>query len=147
MTESQPTGNDRPTRVERSLFGLLALGLLGVFAIAIALKPDPRGFGTHQQLGLPPCTFQSLTGHDCPHCGMTTSFANFVRGDFGAAWNANPVGIPLAVICAVCIPWWALVAVTGRWFFTKEPLRWLVFGAIGYVSLAVIVWVARVFVF
>ena len=34
--------------------------------------------GTHQQLGLPPCNFVTLTGYPCPACGMTTSFALLV---------------------------------------------------------------------
>lgn len=145
MTESKPNDDDRPMRSERILLGLIALGMIGVFAIAVKLKPDPRGFGTHQQLGLPACTFRTFTGYDCPHCGMTTSFSNIVRGNFGAAWAANPVGIPLAITCAVCIPWWLLVSVTGRWLVTREPLSWMLFGALGYVALALCVWVFRVF--
>ncbi len=143
---SKPIGDVRPTRSERTLLGLMAVGMIGVFVIAFALQPDPRGFGTHQQLGLPACTFRTFTGFDCPHCGMTTSFSNIVRGDFGAAWKANPVGIPLAIICALCIPWWLLVSLTGRMPVTREPLRWLVFGAIGYVVTALCVWVVRIFV-
>ena len=124
----------------------MAVGVIGVFAIAFALKPDPSGFGTHQQLGLPACTFRTLTGFDCPHCGMTTSFSNIVRGNLSAAWNANPVGIPLAITCALCTPWWILVSVTGCRTISREPLRCLVFGAIGYVATALCVWVIRVLI-
>ena len=41
---------------------LLALGLLAPLGVAAMLRPDGRGFGTHQQLGLPPCTFRVLFG-------------------------------------------------------------------------------------
>ena len=64
----------------------VVIGLVGVFAIAIKLDPyqddgAPRVIATHQQLGLPPCTFLEVTGVPCPACGMTTSFALLVRGD------------------------------------------------------------------
>jgi hypothetical protein len=49
-------------RERRLLVGLGAF-LLAMLAAAAWLQPDPRGFGTHQQLGLPPCTFQALFGN------------------------------------------------------------------------------------
>lgn len=82
-----------------------SLLLLGGFGFANRLDPDPRGFGTHQRLGLPPCTFRVLFQIPCPSCGMTTSFAYFSRSEFAAAWRANPAGFLLAVLCAMLIPW------------------------------------------
>ena len=47
----------------RSRLGLtvLALGLAVLLGVARALEPSPQGRGTHQQLGLPPCTFEVLS--------------------------------------------------------------------------------------
>jgi hypothetical protein len=83
----------------------IALALAGVFGVARGLEPSSKGFGTHTQLGLPPCPFATVTGHPCPSCGMTTAFAWFVRGRFGRSWGANPAGMVLASACAGLIPW------------------------------------------
>lgn len=71
---------------------LLLTGVLIMFAVAWYLTPNPQGHGTHQQLGLPPCTIYHLTGRPCPSCGLTTSVSAIVHGQLRLAWRANPVG-------------------------------------------------------
>ncbi|MFM8393028.1 MAG: DUF2752 domain-containing protein [Acidobacteriota bacterium] len=61
------------------------------------LTPSPRGVGTHQQLGLPACPFLSMTGLPCPVCGMTTSLALAVRGEWRSSVEAQPFGLLLFV--------------------------------------------------
>jgi hypothetical protein len=61
--------------VERWGSAVVAVGSGAVLGIARWLEPSPQGFGTHQQLGLYPCTFLAWTGHPCPMCGATTTFA------------------------------------------------------------------------
>ncbi len=75
-----------------------------VLTIARALSPSPNGFGTHQQLGLPPCFFHQLTGIPCPTCGMTTSFAHTVRFHFYEAFVTQPFGMLACVLMALLIP-------------------------------------------
>lgn len=84
---------------------LWSLLLCSGFLLARWLEPDPRGFGTHQRLGFPPCTFRTIAGLPCPSCGMTTCFAHFTRGQWRQAIDANAAGVLLAVICVVQIPW------------------------------------------
>jgi hypothetical protein len=91
-----------------------ALGLAAVLFLARWLEPDPRGYGTHTQLGLYPCMFYQVTGERCPSCGMTTSFAWFVRGRLDRSWRANPVGSLLATTSVLLIPWLVAGAVRGR---------------------------------
>lgn len=120
-----------PQRVERTRLGratrwtlvVAALGLVMVLGVARWLTPDPRGYGTHTQLGLAPCPFARVTGYRCPSCGMTTSFAWFVRGRFDRSWRANPAGSLLAPACVVLIPWLLAGAARGRpvGFRTLEP--------------------------
>jgi len=78
---------------EKAVQLVLLLSCIALLAIGSLLKPDPRGFATHAQLGLPPCAFRALTGIPCPSCGMTTAFALAVRFDFGRALLTQPVGL------------------------------------------------------
>lgn len=75
----------------------VAVGLLvtacTVLAVAHWLTPSASGYGTHTQLGLPPCNFLRLTHIPCPSCGLTTCFAYAVRLQFWKAFLANPFGI------------------------------------------------------
>lgn len=132
-------------RTTRTALIIAALGLTLVLAVARGLKPDPRGYGTHMQLGLPPCSFAVLTGRRCPTCGMTTSFAWFARGRFDRSFAANPAGSLLAPACVVLVPWLVASAVRGRplGFATLEqPLIALV---VGTVALSLFSWTIRLF--
>jgi hypothetical protein len=75
----------------------LAVGLLisacTVLAVALWLRPAACGYGTHSQLGLPPCAFLRITHLPCPGCGLTTSFAWAVRFHFWNAFLASPFGL------------------------------------------------------
>lgn len=41
---------------------------------------------------LPPCLFKKFVHHDCPACGLTTSFLNISQGNLQAAFRANFAG-------------------------------------------------------
>lgn len=136
------------TRLGRSgRMGLLiaALGILAVLGIARWLRPDPSGFGTHQQLGLLPCTFRAITGHGCPSCGMTTAFAWFVRGRLEASWRSNPAGCLLAGACVALVPWMLAGAAFGRAWGVRSLdgalLRLLVVAA----AVTLVAWFGRAF--
>jgi len=43
-------------------------------------------------LTLPPCPFYVVTGHPCPFCGGTRSFAYMWQGDFSDAVRLYPLG-------------------------------------------------------
>lgn len=97
----------------------IALGLTLIFGIACYLKPydrqgQPYSMATHQQLGLPECTFKRFTGLPCPSCGMSTSFAFLVRGDLGNSLRANAVGTLLALLCMAILPWSLACAIWNR---------------------------------
>jgi hypothetical protein len=97
----------------------LALGLLAPLGVAAVLTPEPSGHGTHQQLGLPPCTFSVLFGRPCPSCGMTTSWACLVRGQWIDAFWANAGGSLLGILAAVAGPWLLASAAAERWLGWK----------------------------
>jgi Protein of unknown function (DUF2752) len=114
----------------RTLLVLMAILLIAVFATAIYLNPyqddgSARRLETHLQLGLPECTFKLVTGKPCPSCGMTTSFALFVRGDWLNSLKANYVGTLLAMFCLSLIPY-SLISAYRRHYLFLVTLDWLV---------------------
>jgi hypothetical protein len=124
---------------------LFALGLAAVFLVARRLEPSPSGYGTHMQLGLPPCNFYWVTGIRCPSCGMTTAFAWVVRGRFDRAWQANPAGVFLSASCLVLVPWLLLGAAIGRapgFRSLETPMIALV---VATVALSLLSWTIRLF--
>jgi len=82
---------------------LLSLSSAVLF-IARRLQPSPRGAGTHQQIGLPPCPFLHLTGLPCPSCGLTTSFAHAARLHFYEALVTQPFGLIIFCFTVLSIP-------------------------------------------
>lgn len=144
---SLPCGARHPIgaldRRTRALMGVIGLGLLALLITASRLAPSAQGHGTHQQLGLPPCTFLSLFGHRCPACGMTTAWAHVVRGELRAALVANVGGALLAIAAGCAVPWLLLAAIGGRWWPIaprEGPLAW---AAGGFVALTLLDWLTR----
>jgi hypothetical protein len=94
-------------------YALLLLGVLVMVGVGLYLTPDPAGHGTHQQLGLPPCTIYYLTGRPCPSCGLTTSVSAILHGQFGLAWRANPMGFLIVAAAVVDCPQQPVCAAMG----------------------------------
>jgi hypothetical protein len=110
----------RPERVlrRRLIAAAVFLCSAGVLSMAVYLRPDSRGFGTHQQLGFAPCAMVLTTGYPCPTCGMTTAFSYTVRGRWLRAIYAQPSGFLLALGTVATAGSSLWVTVTGR------ALRW-----------------------
>jgi hypothetical protein len=87
-----------------------------------------------------------LAGVPCPSCGMTTSFAHFVRGEWPSAVRANAAAFVLACLCAVQIPWvWVSIA-QGRLWHVSRPERFLITSLLILGSLIVFHWLGRLLV-
>jgi hypothetical protein len=129
--------------MSRSLWLLPAALFIPVMLIAIRLTPDPAGMGTHLALGLPPCPLKFWTGVFCPACGLTTSFSHIVRGQFGPAWQAHPLGPLLFLLFA----WVSLVSLLEFLNFPTFMGRFLKHHwtnlAYGGVFLFLAIWVLR----
>jgi hypothetical protein len=132
------------SRWVRGTLAVIAFGLVAVFAIAWHLDPyqggKPWRMETHTQLGLPPCTFKTLTGLPCPSCGMTTSFALLVRGDLWHSLQANWVGTILALLWMAIIPWSVVSAIWGRPWLILSIEQVLTKLVIGFVVLMLLRW-------
>jgi Protein of unknown function (DUF2752) len=136
----------RLTRATRQAMVVLTLILVAVLATARWLEPNPKGFGTHTQLGLPPCHFAQITGHPCPSCGMTTAFAWAARGRFDRSWEANPAGALLAPACAALVPWLALGAARGKVLGFRSPEPPLIALLVTIVTVSLVSWMIRLLV-
>lgn len=101
-------------RLVRCWSALILVCAATVIGVAIYLKPDSRGYGTHQQLGAGPCGMLITTGLPCPTCGMTTAFSMTVRFRWLSALYAQPGGfiLALATIAAGVLSLQSLI--TGR---------------------------------
>lgn len=101
------------TPSERILAALTSLAFLAILVIGAALKPNPAGHSTHEQLGMPPCGFLSATGYPCPTCGMTTAVSLAAHAHPWRAFVTQPFGALVALGAAVGF-WGALhVALFG----------------------------------
>lgn len=97
-------------------------------------------------LAAPPCPFYYLTGHPCPFCGGTRSFAYLWRGDLSDSVRLYPLG-PLFFAGTVgAVGGLAFGVASGRtWVPRLSRIQWrLVWIGVG--SAIVFNWLLKVFV-
>jgi len=95
---------------------------------------------------LPPCPFYYLTGHPCPFCGGTRSFAYMWEGDVANAVRLYPLGPLLFAGSLVAVAGLATGIATGRtWTPTLTSRQWRLLG-IGAVTTLALSWALKVFV-
>jgi hypothetical protein len=111
---ARPTEREQLSWKGRAVALLVAMSCLGVLIVAAKLNPSGSGVGSHRQLGLADCQFESRTGLPCPTCGMTTSFAHFVRGQVVGSFWVQPMGMVLALITTMVFWVGLYVALSGR---------------------------------
>lgn len=127
----------------RTVCSLIAITLTTLVVLSFWLKPEPSGLGTHQQLGLPPCTIRVLYGIRCPACGMTTSWAYLTHGQVIAALSTNVAGVCLAVLNAGGILVLARMAYTGT--PASGAVSWtFALGLLAAITIAVTEWLWRI---
>ena len=120
----------------RATAALILAGCVSLFTIATRLEPAAGGIGTHEQLGLPPCGMAMIWGLPCPTCGMTTAFAYAARGQFAAAFHAQPAGLTLALATGLGAFAAGGTLVTGRSYrvnWTRLPPAAVGFGVVAVV--------------
>lgn len=117
----------------RGRAGALGLSLLcaAILAVAAWLRPDPRGHGTHEQLGMLPCSFVLVSGLPCPTCGMTTAFSLMMHGHPLASILAQPAG------AALCLATMAL-CLYSAWMAASGRMHWINWDLLGPVRLALV---------
>jgi hypothetical protein len=76
-----------------------------VVAASVLLTPDPIALSLFGWQLPPLCLFKTLTGHDCPGCGLTRSFTYMGHLDPVAAFRMHALGPVLHAAVAAQIPW------------------------------------------
>jgi hypothetical protein len=129
-------------------WGVAGLAAAGCVAIAIA---DPN-----KSTVLPPCPFKTMTGLDCPGCGITRSLHALLHGNVMRALDHNVLFVVALVVGIVWFAWRRIQSALGRevkpfrlstgaaialglvvagfWFVRNipwAPLHWLRSGAAG----------------
>jgi len=126
------------------VLALAWLAPLGLLLVGLALHPDPRGYGTHEQLGFQPCLPLRLWNVPCPGCGVTTAVTLAVRGQPLASLRAQPLGlVVVAVVLAFAL--WATArqrAGADLWHeFRALPWRR---AGLGVGALALVAWAYKI---
>jgi hypothetical protein len=136
-----------PVALSRAVPGSRARDL-GIFAgLLVWLVYTRFYFLLHtSHVALPPCPFYYLTGHPCPFCGGTRSFAYMWQGDLANAVRLYPLG-PLFFMGALTgAAGLASGLVTGRtWSLNLTSDQWRLLTIGGVITIA-ISWVLKVFV-
>jgi hypothetical protein len=128
----------------RSMLAALGLVLVTLLITAACLTPSRRGMGTHQQLGLPPCSMVQILGLRCPACGMTTSWAYLLDGQVFSSLRANAGGTLLGLTALMLAPWSLLTALRGRWFWVAPRDEVLLVVSVTIAAVTVVDWVVRI---
>lgn len=126
------TQDSRPSTLR--LYGLAAaLPSLVLLLAASAVHPRQSGYGTHEQLLLPPCGFLARTGWPCVTCGVTTSVSAMAHGQWGLALRAQPFGIVLFLAAALLAAAGSLQVLTARDVIGvfRPGLGWVVLAVVG----------------
>ena len=115
---------------------LLAGGLaspLVLLGMRLFFEPDPRGHGTHEQLGLRPCWTMEAFEVPCPGCGVTTATTLAVRGRLLESLETQPLGVVMIALGLVTTVWSVRGHARGRDLWRDElrgPRAWRVGGAL-----------------
>lgn len=97
-------------------------------------------------LGAPPCPFYYITGHPCPFCGGTRSFAYMWQGDVSDSVRLYPLGPALFAGTLAGVGGLAFGAVRGRtWTPRLTRVQWRVLG-MGVASAVAVSWMLKVFI-
>lgn len=97
-------------------------------------------------IALPPCPFYYLTGHPCPFCGGTRSFAYMWQGDLADAVRLYPLGPVFFLGTMAGTVGLASGIVTGRtWSINLTSNQWRLL-SIGGVCAIAVSWALKVFV-
>lgn len=113
MSELAPTADRARSAAHWIVLSVCLASPLALVAARVLLNPEPQGFGTHEQLGLPPCQSMDWFGVPCPGCGVTTSVAWFAHAQVFRSLQTQPFGFLIGAVALFAAPLAVLGAVRG----------------------------------
>jgi Protein of unknown function (DUF2752) len=151
MSESETSvvesRTDRPIKTgDRFMLIIGAAVIFTLFAAAAMLKPDSKGWGTHRQLGLPPCSFMFFCGVPCPTCGFTTTWSHLMNGDVPSAIRTNFAAVLLWLLAAASGSWMLISGCLGRWFLLLPSVYMWAAIVAPIIIVTFVIWISRIFV-
>lgn len=139
VSELAPTADPARSAAHWIVLAVCLASPLGLVAARALLQPEPQGFGTHEQLGLPPCQSMDWFGVPCPGCGVTTSVAWFAHADAMRSLQTQPLGFLIGAVALFAAPLALFGVVRGvdlgeqaRSF--NRPRTWFALGAFACAS-------------
>ena len=97
-----------------TLLGLSGIGVVVLLVLGLFVEPDPRGFGTHEKLGLKPCLPMERWNVPCPGCGVTTSVTHAAHGELLRSLAVQPFGLFLSLVTVLFFVWGVGQHLRGR---------------------------------
>lgn len=131
-------------RIESAVVVALCLAILALYAVLALTEPDPRGYGTHERLGLTACSWPQVHGMPCPTCGVTTAAALLLHLRPLAAFATQPFGAVLTLLGGAFVVLAARHVLRGESLFarmTSWPWAWILGGGLALLLLS---WLYRV---
>ncbi len=96
------------------LASALGVGVVGAWVL-YTFAPTAYAF-------YPRCVFRSLTGLDCPGCGITRAMHQLLHGNFEEAFRLNPMLFVLIGLVLYALP--SLVRGESPRFLTSPSFAW-----------------------
>ncbi len=125
------------------VLGLAWLALAVALAAGFVLEPDPRGWGTHEQLGMGPCLPMELWNVPCPGCGVTTAVALALHGDPGGSLRTQPFGLVVLLGLGAFTAWASAAGLRRRDLWRElHAWNWRVLGT-ALVVVALLAWIYK----
>jgi hypothetical protein len=118
-----------------------------LFLLGWLLDPDPRGFGTHEQLGLRPCLTAWLVHVPCPFCGMTTAFSQMAHGHVVEAFVCQPAGALFFVSCVAGFLMCVAFSIRGQWYVALVDKKCLHILSVAALAVFCLAWIYKAITF
>ena len=111
---------------QRAVTGVVFILSSGLLCMGSLLEASAKGYGTHEQMRMPPCGFLKVSGLPCATCGMTTAFTHAAHGRLFDAFMTQPAGalIAVAVAATTIVSGYALMvgaSMSGLWKLLWRP--------------------------
>ena len=141
------TEGPQPAWLDRLIAATFVVTAAGIVWLLLSVTPDAKGYDTHTQLGLSPCSWPGSMGIPCPTCGATTAACHLVHLNPVRAVITQPFGAAVALLGLAAASVAAFCLARRRSFldvYAQLPIARLV---VGMVLLLLLSWLYKYLTF